>query len=418
MIGFAMRVALVHDWLTGMRGGEKVLAAIAGLFPRGDLFTLIHADGACPSITRGRRVICSFLNDLPGASHYYRHLLPIMPWAIGQMEVRGYDLVISSSHCVAKGIRPGGARHICYCHTPMRYVWNQTTLYARHSGWVTRLGMAGFAGYLKAWEVRSAARVDAFIANSHNVAQRIRKCYGRSARVICPPIDTEFFTPADEPREDFYLVVGALVPYKCIDHAMEATARLERPLLIIGGGPMLVALRKRAPGNVRFLGWRSDAEVRDHYRRCRALLLPGEEDFGMTVLETMACGTPVIAYKAGGALETVVDAEYGRASATGVLYEPQTVEGLVAALKRFESEPGIFDSQVLRRRAEGFGQADFRRQFGQAVEEELRCADGAARRRCEPSPSPNAPAGFSPAVDGKYSQDALAGTCRGGIPIC
>jgi glycosyltransferase involved in cell wall biosynthesis len=374
-----MRVALVHDWLTGMRGGEKVLAAIGALFPEADLFTLIQAEGACQSITRGRKVVCSFLNDLPGVERYYRRLLPIMPWAIGQMELRGYDLVISSSHCVAKGIRPGGARHICYCHTPMRYLWSQSPQYARHSGRVTRMGMASIAGYLKAWELRSAARVDAFIANSRNVAQRIGKTYGRTARVIYPPIDTEFFTPANVPREEFYLVVSALVPYKCIDHAMEATARLGRPLRIVGSGPMLESLKKRAPKNVRFLGWVSDEKVREHYRRCRALLLPGEEDFGMAVVEATACGAPVIAYKAGGALETVVDWECGSANATGILYEPQTVEGLTEALKRFESESAKFNAHVLRNRAERFGPGNFRERFMQAVDEELQREGGANR---------------------------------------
>jgi glycosyltransferase involved in cell wall biosynthesis len=267
----------------------------------------------------------------------------------------------------------------------MRYVWSQTQEYARHSGWATRIGLAGMAGYLKSWEQRSAERVDAFFANSQNVARRIAECYGRAARVIYPPIDTEFFTSSCRPREDFYLMVSALVPYKCIDHAIEATARLGRRLRIIGGGPMLDTLRKRAPANVEFLGWHSDSEVREHYRRCRALLLPGEEDFGMAVVESMACGTPVIAVKAGGAMETVADVECGRDTATGVLYEPQTVEGLIAAVKRFESAPNYFDPQVLRRRAEGFSQANFRAQFAQAVDAELSHANGNGKSAAAPA---------------------------------
>jgi glycosyltransferase involved in cell wall biosynthesis len=373
MANAPLRIALVHDWLTGMRGGEKTLAAIGELFPRADLFTLIHTPGSCSAIVTGRRVITSGLNRLTGVQRYYRYLLPMMPMAIEQFDLRGYDLIVSSSHCVAKGIiKPAGALHLCYCHTPMRYVWDQQREYSARMSWPTRLAMAASQRYLKNWDRRSADRVDRFFANSHNVAQRISRCYGRESTVIRPPVDTTYFTPAPLPREDFYLVISALVPYKCIDHAVQAFSRMKRPLRVIGSGSMARSLRRTAASNIQFLGWQSDESVRDHYRRCRALIFPGEEDFGLTPLEAMACGTPVIAYGTGGALETVIDAASGGSlPPTGILYRPHTADALMAAASRFETEAGTFDPVDLRAWAESFGKERFQRAIAHAVETEL-----------------------------------------------
>jgi glycosyltransferase involved in cell wall biosynthesis len=362
-----MRVALIHDWLTGMRGGEKVLAAIAELYPQADLFTLIHLRGNCEPIVRGRRVITSFLNDLPGVRSYYRHLLPLMPMAIERFDLSGYELIISSSHCVAKGIRrPEGALHLCYCHTPARYLWTQTQQYTTRSSRLTRMGLAAFKPYLQRWDRHSAAQVNRFIANSQNVARRIQKIYQRESTVIYPPVDTDFFIPAADQREDYYLVTSALVPYKCVDHAVEAFKRLQLPLRVIGSGPMMASLARGAPAHVQFLGWQSDEAVREHYRRCRALILPGEEDFGLTPLEAMACGTPVIAYGAGGAMETVT-----ANPRTGLLYQPHTVEALMETVLAFQSRRNEFSPTQLRAWAERFGKQIFHRNFGGAVNEEL-----------------------------------------------
>lgn len=368
-----MRIALVHDWLTGMRGGEKVLALLCGLMPNADLFTLIRVPGACAETIERMRIRTSWLDDLPGVRHYYRSLLPIMPLAAEQMDATAYDLVVSCSHCVAKGVlRSPAAAHVCYCLTPMRYVWGQDRAYSRRLA-LLRPAWPLVRRYLRAWDRRSAARVDRFLANSRNVAARIRRTYGRSAEVVHSPIDTEFFTPDARPREDFYLTVTALTPYKRLDQAVSAFGRLGRPLRIIGTGPEAARLRRGAPDNVTFLGWQPDHVVRDHYRRCRALVFPGEEDFGLVPLEAAACGAPVIAYAAGGALETVLDARgAGPAGPTGVLYAPQTAEALARAVERFEQSGRQFPPERLRRWAQRFSHRRFLDEFKQAVRPVLR----------------------------------------------
>ncbi|MFB3891575.1 MAG: glycosyltransferase [Phycisphaerae bacterium] len=366
--GRPIRVALVHDWLTGMRGGEKVLACLCRMFPDADIFTLIHRPGACPPID-GRSIRTSWLDDLPGVARYYRRLLPLMPLAVERMDVSDYDLVISSSHCVAKGI--GGIRagqvHVCYCHTPMRYVWAVEEDYRRQAG-VSGMLLRAFTPYLRAWDRRSAGRADLFLANSACVARRIRQAYGRTAVVLYPPVDVDYFTPADVQREDFYLVVAAMAPYKRIDQAVAAFASLKRPLKIIGSGPLLGRLRAAAPPNVEFLGWQADEVLRDHYRRCRAVIFPQLEDFGLVPLEAMACGTPVIAFGAGGALETVLDAADPAVPApTGLLYDPQTPEALAATVQQFEALTGRFDPKALRRWAVKFSPKEFMDGFRRAV---------------------------------------------------
>ena len=361
-----MRVALVHDWLTGMRGGEKVLAAMADLFPQADLLTLLHVPGSCPQLVQGRRVVTSFLDKL-GVRKHYRWLLPLMPLAAGRLDARDYDLVISSSQCVAKGVRRSpGAIHLCYCHTPMRYIWAQQDQYARRLNPLAAAAMACLRGYLRHWDLRSAANVDVFLANSQNVADRIARIYSRPAQVVYPPVDTAFFTPDGSDREDFYLVASALAPYKCIDHAVDAFGRLGKPLRVIGSGQMMDKLRRQARANVTFLGWQSAEELRRHYRTCRAMVFPGEEDFGIAPLEAMACGAPVIAYGAGGALETVNDAAHSP-QATGVLSQPHTVEALIDAVERFERIHRGFSPQSLAAWAANFGADRFRRQFIDAL---------------------------------------------------
>jgi glycosyltransferase involved in cell wall biosynthesis len=363
-----VRIAIVHDWLTGMRGGEKVLSLLCGLMPNADLFTLFRVPGACDARIERMRIRTSVLNGLPAVRRYYRHLLPLMPLAIEQMDASQHDLVVSCSHCVAKGvIHSTGSAHICYCLTPMRYVWSQNEAYQDGMGLCGK-GLRLARGYLRAWDRRTARRVDLFLANSRNVAERIRRCYGRRARVVHSPIDTEFFTPSDAPREDYYLMVTALVPYKRVDQAVAAFARLGRPLRVVGGGPLLRALRRSAPSNVTFTGWQSDRVVRQHYRRCRALIQPGEEDFGLASLEAGACGAPVIAYGAGGALETVIDiSEKSRPGPTGLHYAPQTADALAAAVKRFEQAEDRFEPRRLAAWAKRFSPCRFLAEFKQAA---------------------------------------------------
>jgi len=359
---------LVHDWLTGMRGGEKVLSLLCQLFPRADLLTLIRIPGVCDRHIERMRIITSFLNDLPRVGFYYRHLLPLMPLAIERMPAMDYDLIISTSHCVAKGIlRSPRSVHVCYCFTPMRYIWDAADAYASRMG-IGGLALRAMRGYLRAWDLRSSRHVDLFLANSRAVAGRIREHYQRDAIVVHSPIDVSFYTPDDTPREDFYLMVTALSPYKRVTQAIAAFARLGLRLRIIGSGPEMSKLSRNLPGNVQLLGWQSDEVIRDHYRRCRAVLMPGEEDFGLVPLEGMACGAPTIAYGAGGALETVVNIDQaGRETATGLLYTPQTVEGLVQAVQRFQELHHRFDGAALARWARKFSPDHFLHRFKQAL---------------------------------------------------
>ena len=363
-----MRMALVHDWLTGMRGGEKVLSLLCRLMPQADLLTLIHTPGVGDAHIERMRIKTSFLNELPRVERYYRYLLPAMPLAIEAMEAQAYDLIVSLSHCVAKGVirRPDSA-HACYCFTPMRYVWSQEQAYRGQMGLTGRLLRAA-KGYFRAWDLRSAAHVDLFMATSQNVAGRIQRIYHRPADVVYAPIDTDYYTLGDERREDFYLMVTALAPYKRADQAVEACRRLRRPLKIIGSGQQAEALRRTCPPNVELLGWQSDAVVREHYRRCRALLFPGEEDFGLVPLEAMACGAPVIAYGAGGALETVLDVEGADPDGpTGLLYAPQTVDGLVSAIERFERVENRFEPRRLNAWGRRFGPERFFDEFKRSI---------------------------------------------------
>jgi glycosyltransferase involved in cell wall biosynthesis len=371
------KVALVHDWLTGMRGGEKVLAEIAAFFPNADLFTLLHSKGACESITRGRRVITSRLNRLPGIHKYYRYCLPIMPRMMESLDARGYDLIVSTSHCVAKGIRKDPhTPHICYCHSPMRYIWGMQDSYGSSMkqslmGKLAKWGLRRFTKRLQKWDVESANNVTTFLANSQTVANRIQTIYQRDSAVLYPPADTEYYCPdSSVARVDQYLVVGAMAPYKRVDQAVEAFAFLpEKKLVVIGTGQMEKTLRAKATPNVTFLGWASDDEVRKQYRQSKALLFPGEEDFGIIPVEAMACGTPVIACDAGGATETVPN-EPGM----GLRYEPQTVEGLVEAIRTFEKGQETH-REALVAHAQTFSRKTFSDHFRKLLEHHLTPAE-------------------------------------------
>lgn len=363
-----MKVALVQDWLVTYRGGEKVLEAIAELFPDADLFTLLHRPGAFPRVIEDRRIRTSFLQAIPGIHERYRYFLPLFPRAIESFDLRGYDLVLSTSHCVAKGVRkPEGAVHVSYVHAPMRYMWD---LYEDYFGegrapLGTRLAARAVRRSLQRWDVRSAQRVDRFLANSHHIAAQIGRLWGRQAQVVHPPVELERF--AAEPLEGggqggFFLWAGAFAPYKRLDLALETFRRFDAPLYVVGSGQDERRARQLAPPNVKFLGQVSDAELARLYRDCRALLFTGEEDFGLTPLECQASGRPVIAYASGGALETVT-------SRTGLFFSSQTVEDLTSALRAFESFEARFAPQDARDNALRFSRSAFQQGYLAAVAE-------------------------------------------------
>ena len=354
-----MRTALIHDWLTGMRGGEKVLEVLCDLHPEADLFTLLHRPGSVSATIERHPIHTSFIQRLPRAATAYRNYLPLFPLAIEQFDLTGFDLVISASHCAAKAVvPPPGARHLCYCFSPMRYAWDQFDAYfgpARVGWWKSRLVYGPILRHLARWDASTADRVHRFVAISDHVAGRIRRYYNRDAAVVYPPVDTGFFTPAplgQAPIGDHVLIVSALVPYKRIDLAVDACTRMGLRLRIVGEGPERADLEARAGASVEFLGPLTNEQIRDEYRMARAVLLPGEEDFGIAPVEAQSCGRPVVALGRGGALETVTDGE------TGVHVPDATVEALVAALERMARLS--WDEGHIRASAERFSMARHR----------------------------------------------------------
>lgn len=329
-------MVLAHDWLTGMRGGEKVLESLCRLFPQADLLTLVHASGTVSPLISQRRIRHSWVQHLPWPARLYRHYLPLFPAAVEHFDLDDVDVVISTSHCAIKSIVPTGrAIHICYSHSPMRYAWDQFEAYfgpervGRLGHLLARHALAGMAR----WDRDTAHRVHRFLANSAHVAGRIARYYNREATVLHPPVDTEYFTPGTSGPGAYFLVVSALVPYKRIDTAIRAAAMLGVPLTIIGTGPDLARLRALAGPDVAFLGHVDAETLREAYRGARAALLPGEEDFGIAPVEAQACGRPVVALARGGALETVED------GVSGFLVADESPEAFADAMRRIDSLP-------------------------------------------------------------------------------
>jgi glycosyltransferase involved in cell wall biosynthesis len=364
------RVVLVHDWLTGMRGGEKVLASLCRMFPDAPVLTLLHTKGSVtPAIGDARRVRTSIVQHLPAAARLYRHALPLFPLAIEGFDLDDVELVISTSHCAAKAVVPTGrARHLCYCHSPMRYAWDQFDAYfgTDRVGGAASTALRPVMAWLARWDRDTAHRVDRFVANSRYVAGRIARYYNRRASVLHPPVATDFFTPGVTPPEPYFLVVSALVPYKRIDIAIDAARALNTPLKIVGTGPDRTRLTARAGPTVEFLGAVDDHTLRDLYRRARALVLPAEEDFGIAPIEAMACGRPTIALGRGGAVETVIP------GVTGCLVDEQDARAFAEAMNGIS--PTAFDRDALAGRAAAFGPERFESGFRAILNETVAAA--------------------------------------------
>ncbi len=342
-----------------MRGGEKVIEALCRMFPQADIFTHVVDPASLSSVLTKHRIVETRIGRLPMAKKLYQKYLPFMPRALEELDLSGYDLVISSESGPAKGvIAPPDAPHLCYCHSPMRYLWDQYHVYREGAGFMTRMLMPHMAHRLREWDVSSAARVDGFAANSNFVANRIRKYWRRDSDVVAPPVAVADFAPAPKKElGDFYLWCGELAPYKRPELAVEAFRRLDLPFVVIGGPDDTVAkLKSKAGPKTTFLGKTSFADLKDHMARCRALIFPGEEDFGIVPVEAMASGRPVIAYGRGGILDTVVDGE------TGLFFKEQSVEALVDAIDRFESS-GLGDCgpEACVARAQLFSESAFRK---------------------------------------------------------
>lgn len=356
--GAPPRVALIHYWLVGMRGGEKVLESLCHMFPQADIFTHVYAPEKVSDVIRRHKVITTSIARLPMATKLYTKYVSMMPRALEELDLSGYDLVISSESGPAKGVIPQPeALHLCYVHSPMRYIWDHYSIYRRNTDPITRRMMAPLTSNLRTADVTSAARVDGFAANSRFVQQRVMKYWRRHSRIIHPPVDVARFRPAANTEVgSFYLYAGELTSYKRPDLAIDAFNRLGLPLVVIGGPDKCEkALAKKANPNIRFLGRVSDEKLRRYFAACRALIFPGEEDFGIVPVEVMAAGRPVIAYGKGGALDSVVD------GVTGTFFREQTVDSLVESVQRFEAE-GMhkLDSTRIMAHAQGFDEANFR----------------------------------------------------------
>lgn len=361
----SLRVALVHDWLTGMRGGEKCLEVICELFPDAPIYTLLHVKGAMSSIIESKEIHTSAIQRFPLLEQKYRMYLPAFPFAIESFDFSDYDILISTSHCVAKGAIPkSGALHICYCFTPMRYVYEMYAEYfgKGQAGIATRATMACVAPLLRWWDKKTADRVHHYVAISDHIRKRILRHYNREADIVYPPVDTERFQLSRK-DDGYYLIVSALVPYKQVDLAVQVFNNNGARLIVVGKGPDEQKLRRAANSTIEFVGWKNDDELAGLYAGCKALVFPGEEDFGIVPLEAMACGKPVIAYGKGGVLETVQD------GISGVLFPEQNIASLEQALSRASSIQ--FDPQKIRNRALQFSREIYKDKMKKLITEKI-----------------------------------------------
>jgi glycosyltransferase involved in cell wall biosynthesis len=360
--GITLKVAIVHYWLVSMRGGEKVLEALCELFPTAEIFTHVYDPHAVSSVIRRQEIKTTLISRLPFATRLYKNYLPLMPMALEQLDLREYDLVISSESGPAKGVltRPD-ALHVCYCHSPMRYIWNMYIEYKKSANPFMRPIITWLAGSLRIWDQNSSNRVDLFIANSENIKRQIRKYYRRDSVVVYPPVDVDAFVPTVQDG-GYYLAVGQLVRYKRMDLAIEACSRLGRRLIVVGEGEEYDTLHRIAGPTVSLVGKQDAADLQEYYRGCRALIFPGEEDFGIVPVEAMASGKPVIALRRGGAIETVVHGH------TGLFFEEQSAEALERSIRHFEEIEASFDASAIAQHARRFSRDEFKRRFLLALE--------------------------------------------------
>ncbi len=356
-----MKVAIVHYWFINWRGGEKVVEALLDLYPQADLFTHVYDESLTEGKLKGRNITTTFISKLPGAKKHYQKYLPLMPIALEQLDLREYDLVISSESGPAKGIVISpDATHICYCHSPMRYVWDMYPDYVKTAGLLSRWLMRPLVHYLKIWDRLSADRVDYFIANSSFVAKRINKFYRRPAEVIYPPVDIDEFE-LNSDKSDFYLLLGQLTPYKRADLAVDAFLASGKKLVVIGDGEQYQSLKAKENDRIKILGRASWDECKNYLSKAKALIFPGVEDFGMVPVEAMACGTPVLAFAKGGALETVKEGQSGH------LFYEQTVESLNQCINKFEEQSVLVDEKI-RQQAELFSMEVFKKKVSSFIQ--------------------------------------------------
>ncbi|MFB3855039.1 MAG: glycosyltransferase [Vicinamibacterales bacterium] len=360
------RIALAHDWLTGMRGGEKILEVLAELYPSAHLFTLVHWRGSVSPTIERLRIRTSIVQRLPFGARRYRHFLPLFPFAVEQWDLDAYDAVVSTSHCAVKSVvRTGRSRHLCYCMTPMRYAWDQFPSYfgAERVGRLPSAALRPVLAALARWDRATSSRVDRYVAISQYVAARIGRYYNRRAEIVYPPVDTAFYHPDGRQREDFALVVSALVPYKRVDLAIAACRAASIPLRIVGDGPDRAKLEQSGSTGATFLGTLTDNEIRELYRAARMTILPGVEDFGIVPVEAQACGCPVVALRQGGVVETVRHGE------TGVLVDEPTAESLACGIER--ARTSRFDPDAARVQALRFSRERFRSEIRRTIDDML-----------------------------------------------
>jgi len=371
-----MKVALVHDYLNQYGGAERVLEAFTQIFPQAPIYTLLYDSRRTGYAFAGKKIKTSFLQKIPLLKSHHRPFLMLMPLAIEQFDFSQYDLVLSDSASYAKGvITPSKALHICYCHTPIRYAWDDSHKYIEEFGYpgLVKKAIPFFMNYIRLWDEQAAQRVDKFIANSYFVAQRIKKYYHQESQVIHPPVKTSLFYLADRP-DNYFLMVGRFLPYKRFDLAVESFNQLGLPLKIIGDGPERKKLEKKAKSNIEFIGLVDDGKLKDYYAHCRAFIFPQEEDFGITAVEAMAAGRPVIAYQAGGALEIVQE------GITGLFFKEQTVDCLIETIRKFKSSD--FNPQIIREKAMEFDQEKFKERIKEFINKEYPGATLISKNGC------------------------------------
>lgn len=372
-----MRIAIVHDWLVTYAGAERVLASLINIWPQADLFSVIDfLSEQDRAHLQGKVAKTTFIQRLPKAKTHYQRYLPLMPLAIEQLDLSGYDLIISSSHAVAKGVLSGPDQlHVSYVHSPIRYAWDLQHQYLHESGMSTGLKSKVarmILHYIRMWDQRTSSGVDDFIANSHFIGGRIAKAYRRESTVIYPPVDTVNFTPQDS-KQDYYFTASRMVPYKRMPMIIEAFAAMpDKRLIVIGDGPEMAKAKLIHAPNVTLLGFQPFAVLLEHMRNAKAFVFAAEEDFGISPVEAQACGTPVIAFGKGGVLETVCGLDHPQP--TGVFYEHQTVSALVAAVGEFEAAQARFTAQACRANAERFGAQRFEDEMRNFVESRLAAA--------------------------------------------